>query len=541
MAESSPSSTLASVRWQAWLVSVVVLGTVLLVDTVSWHGATRLDHLRAPRRYWEDLAIATANYLYASHPRAEPERAIDDEPDYRAALQRRVLRSVDEEGIRFWQFWRCVPMERFDAGPLRGRANDDPGRSMLSTLAFRLRGGVAPLLPLWLGVLFALLVFAWTLWEYLRVGRGVIAVAFLLCCCCSPCVVDALVLPYGAQGFYYLALVVLVALGAPAFFGVPPPLRGHAVRLLWGGALFAICVLCRSGAILMLPGFALVLAADAWRLRRRGGAIRAVLLRVAVGLALFLTPLVLLKPARQHDVWLSMWLGLGDFDRTKGHVWADAAAKQFLAERGVEVPSRQPVWFRAAETDPLFRQGFLESVASDPWWYARILARRVYATTTQMKLWPYGGNGGRSYSPAAYVNEGIIDVYYNFTTTADWLGLGPWRAELPLPLLWAPALVALAAVRRTGWACPVLMGSLAVAALALPVIVTTAGGIETQAFVLVYYLGLGFAVDAFVRGLGSWPRIRTLLRTANPSAVAPTAAGVGPVETLRDTTRMEQG
>ena len=32
MAESSPSSTLASVRWQAWLVSVVVLGTVLLQE-----------------------------------------------------------------------------------------------------------------------------------------------------------------------------------------------------------------------------------------------------------------------------------------------------------------------------------------------------------------------------------------------------------------------------------------------------------------------------------------------------------------------------
>jgi len=85
------------------------------------------------------------------------------------------------------------------------------------------------------------------------------------------------------------------------------------------------------------------------------------------------------------------------------------------------------------------------------------------------------------------------------------------------------------------------MGSLAVAALALPVIVTTAGGIETQAFVLVYYLGLGFAIDTFVRGLGSWPRIRTLLRTANSSATAATAAGVGPVDTSHDTTRMEQG
>jgi hypothetical protein len=520
---------LTSLRRHSWLLGVAVLGAVLLVNTVSWHGATQLDHLRAPRRYWEDLAIATANYLDASHPRGQPERAVDEVPEYRAALQRRVLRSVDQQGIRFWEPWRTVPMERFDAGPLRGRANDDPGRSVLSTWAFRLRGGVAPFLPLWLGVLFALPVLAWTLWEYLRVGRGLVAGTFLLCCCCSPCVVDALVMPYGAQGFYYLALVVLVALGAPAFLGVPSTLRAHAVRLLWAGLLFAICVVCRSGTILMLPGFALVMAAEAWRFGRRSGAlrIRSTLLRAAVGLAIFLAPLVVLKPARQHDVWLSMWLGLGDFDRTKGHVWADAAAKQFLAERGVAVPPRQPVWFRAVDTDPLFRQGFQESVASDPWWYMGILAQRVYATTTQIKLWPYGSSDGRSYSPAGHVNEGVIDIYYNFTTTADWLGLGPWRAELPLPLLWAPALLALAAVRRTGSACLALMGSLAVAALGLPVIVTTAGAIETQAFVLVYYLALGFVIAFLVRGLGSRTRMRALLRARAPSAAAPTA---GPPE-----------
>ena len=39
---------------------------------------------------------------------------------------------------------------------------------------------------------------------------------------------------------------------------------------------------------------------------------------------------------------------------------------------------------------------------------------------------------------------------------------------------------------------------LAVAALALPVLMTTAAPQETQAFVLVYFLGLGFLLDELV-------------------------------------------
>ena len=40
---------------------------------------------------------------------------------------------------------------------------------------------------------------------------------------------------------------------------------------------------------------------------------------------------------------------------------------------------------------------------------------------------------------------------------------------------------------------------MAVAALGLPVLFTTAGGLETQAFVVVYFLGVAFLLDEALR------------------------------------------
>jgi len=96
-------------------------------------------------------------------------------------------------------------------------------------------------------------------------------------------------------------------------------------------------------------------------------------------------------------------------------------------------------------------------------------------------------------------------------TPADRIGLGPWRVELPLVLLWAPTLVLFilfglgrGIARRRPWATrlgPVLLVMLcvAVAALSLPVLFTTAAGLETQAFVMVYFLGVAFLLDEALR------------------------------------------
>ena len=48
-----------------------------------------------------------------------------------------------------------------NAEPMRLRDTDDPGRTWLTVWGFHLLGGVAPYLPLWLGVLAALPLFVW--------------------------------------------------------------------------------------------------------------------------------------------------------------------------------------------------------------------------------------------------------------------------------------------------------------------------------------------------------------------------------------------
>lgn len=114
-------------------------------------------------------------------------------------------------------------------------------------------------------------------------------------------------------------------------------------------------------------------------------------------------------------------------------------------------------------------------------------------------------------------NEGFLDKYYTYTTTADFIGWGSRRIELPIALMIAPTLVlaALALWRRpqartpldialagTGdWARPCLrvIGCVALAALPVPVLLTTAGAAEPQAFVLVYLLGAALAAEAIGR------------------------------------------
>ena len=114
-------------------------------------------------------------------------------------------------------------------------------------------------------------------------------------------------------------------------------------------------------------------------------------------------------------------------------------------------------------------------------------------------------------APRRSPNEGAIDTYYAMATPADWIGLGPWRLELPVGLLWGPTLLLVLLFvpgsrfrRRRPWAtrlAPALFVLLcvAVAALGLPVLFTTAAGLETQAFVVAYFLGVAFVLDEALR------------------------------------------
>jgi hypothetical protein len=231
-----------------------------------------------------------------------------------------------------------------------------------------------------------------------------------------------------------------------------------------------------------------------------------------LGLCLLFGPYSAVRPEQHHSVWMGVWEGLGDFDRTKGYVFSDRAAKAHLIEAGAtDIPRHRGLASTAKEDysqeSTFMRSEVLEDIRADPLWYLTILGKRLFFSLTQYKLMDRGRSGGSSFTPATSGNEGAIDVYYRFTKTADWVGLGPWLYELPVLLLWAPLLAWL------GWQRRRLLSSsnpawtlIAVGACALtvPMVITVAGAFETQSFVLVYYLGAALLCDSVVARVGRW-------------------------------------
>lgn len=481
------------------LAAGVSAAALLLWHTAYWHAGADLSSLPAPRRYWEDVAVA-ASRTAADEPRADPV-GIDsaDGAELRLGFQRSLTRAATEEGLRPWQFWRALAVRPLLKGRLlRQREIDDPGRAALLTAGFRALGGVAPFLPLWIGALTAAPVVAWAAAELARAGHAAAGAAFALLLACSPYVVDALALPYSAVGFYVTGAVAIVPLAAYAV-SADVRLLSAIVRALVAGALFALGVLCRSGTIFLLPGYALALAAVAWRVAgpaarpARKAAIAAALL------AVFASPYVLVRQPRHHEVWLGLWEGLGDFDRSKGHAWDDDVAREVLRRAGAAPPERYPVWENAPENEALFRRLVLDDVRSSPGWYARILLRRLRATILQSKLAPWAPRDGVSIAPRESPAEGAIDTYYSMATPVDWLGLGPWRFEVPLIALWGPTLLVAVWFAMRGERAGFVLACVAAATLGLPVLFTTAAGLETQAFAIVYLLGLAFCFEAALR------------------------------------------
>jgi hypothetical protein len=433
----------------------------------------------------------------------------------RLGFQRSLTRGAAEAGLEPWQFWRVVEVRPLLKGRrLVPRDIDDPGRASLASAGFHLLRGVAPFLPLWLGALVAAPVVAWAAWELGRAGRVVAGVAFAALLACSPHVVEALSLPYSAAGFYLTGLVAVVPLAAYAVSAAVTP-AGLAIRALVAGVVFAICLSCRSGSIFLLPGYVLALLAGAGRLDTLGADAGRRWPKRAAGaaalVALFLLPYLLARQPRHHEVWLGLWEGLGDFDRTRGHAWDDDVAREVLRRAGVDLPQRYPVWENAPENEALFRRLVIADLREAPLWYARILARRLWATLTQAKLAPWAPRDGISIAPSSSANEGVIDTYYGLARPVDWLGFGPGRLELPLALLWGPTLLLLVAWLLAPRVAPLrpsavrlrpavfVLLCLGVAALGLPVLYTTAGALETQAFAVVYFLGFAFLVDEALR------------------------------------------
>lgn len=486
------------------LAAGAVFAALLLTHVAVRHADTRIGELGAFRRLWSDEALATTALVDARTGGAASRRPRN--PESVAACRRLIVERAHVLQIRPWQFWRTIRAEPF----IRERIYqepapyDDPGRAHLLGVGFRILGGVSPYLVFWLAPLLGAPVLAWTIAEIWRSGHSGAGVVFGCLLVLSPFVVEVLALARSPVGFYLVAWLALVALAVFAMLGPPPDPRSLLLRCAVTGLLFGVCAFCRIGSLFLIPGIALAIAVGA----RRATSRRRVLLAAACGV-LSLMPSLVVRPEQSHNRWQPLWEGLGDFDRTHANTWSDPLAEEWVRRHGAP-----GLW--TAESEEVFRADMLATIRSEPGWFARILAQRLWATVSQHKLWPRIATDGLWMTRSTSMNEGFMDKYYTYTETVDFLGWGAHVIEVPIALVTFPTL-ALLALRR--WREGLVLAA-AAAAVFVPVLISTASGQETQAFVLVYFLGFAFAAEAVGQRLRS-----AFARSTYGSARTPPAGG----------------
>jgi hypothetical protein len=442
------------------------------------------------RRLWDDLALALSAWVDAAYGPA-PERVVAVGEDAAAFAQRRIVERIERDGLRPAQPLATLRPRPFvqDRIKLAAKPYDDKGRAVLLALAFRARGGIAPFLILWLGWLAVAPLLAWIAAELWFAGLRRTAVVFPVLLALSPFFVETLALARYAVGFYLVAVLAPIPLAVYGQCHPAPRLRGLVLRGAAAALLLGVCVYCRSSAALVLPGFVLATWLGVRRLLRGPRAWVA----MAGATLVFAAPMALVGGAQQNDVWQPVWEGLGDFDRAKGYTWSDAVAEETARRSGANA-----LW--TPESEAVFRAQVLRDVASDPGWFAGILSRRLLATVTLWKLWPWRPLDGIFIRRHTAANEGVMDKYWTYTTTIDHVGVGKARVEVPIPLLAVSAIALLALAwsrqrripaREALW----ILGAAALGTLALPVLITTAGGQEAQAFGVVYLLAAALLPD----------------------------------------------
>jgi hypothetical protein len=458
----------------------IVFALLLLIHVAVRQADTRLSELGAFRRLWSDEALATTALIDARTGGAAARHPHN--PESVTTCRRLILERADALHLRPWQFWRTIRTEPF----IRERIYqtpapfDDPGRAVLLGSAFRALGGVSPYLVFWLAPLLGAPVLAWTIAELWRSGHRMAGVVFGSLLVASPFVVEVLSLSRSPVGFYLVAWLTLVGFAAFAILGAPSA-RSLLLRSSLAGLVFGLCAFCRIGSLFLAPGIALAIAVGA----HRTIASRRALLALACFL-LFLAPSLVVRPERSHSRWQPLWEGLGDFDHTHAYSWSDPRAEEWAVRHGAHGFSD--------EGEVAFRADVLGTIRSEPGWFARILAQRLWATVSQRKLWPREASDGLWMERSTSMNEGFMDKYYTYTQTVDFLGWGVHVVEVPIALMILPTL-ALIALRR-GREGLVLAG--AAAAVFVPIVISTASGQETQAFALVYFLGFAFALEALL-------------------------------------------
>ncbi len=504
-------------RWlRAACVTAAAGGAALLVANALAVRAGRplFDVLPVTYRYWEAVRAGAA-----------ARRGTADGPFVPASVDPFTHAVATESaglGISVTTFWRSVPLARLPP-PSTGRitALEDVGSARLLAVCFRALDGVAPYLLLWIPALLAAPALCALALGFAAMGRPLAGVVVSLLIGTAVFFADALFLAYSPFGFYVVGLFLLAAFSTWAVGeGSRTPRAADFVAALVVGLVLALCAACRGGVLLLFPGFlaaGVVLAAG----RRRAGWWTA-----AAIVALLIVPSVAFRPSESHNVWISVWQGLGDFDLARGHVWSDAAAKRTLRAAGVDD-------LRSAEAERTMRALVLADLRADPAWYAAILARRVRAIVLQEKISPWRQK--RALAAPNGAGEGAMDAYYGLTRHADTFAATGGGVEVPTWMLWAPlALVAALAAggRHIGqsaesaaeWRRDTLaLVPVAVGALVVPVLISTAGALETQAFMIVHLSSAALLLDGGARAAR---RARTAVRpSAAPGRSNGRAAG----------------
>lgn len=468
-------------------------------------------------RYWEDVQLAAGLFVDGEFPVAFDESPGAVNPTGIRA-EHSTFRAAAAQ-IPPWKFWRTVPLPARDHPSILVSRSDDSGRALALALLFRSLGGVSPWAPFWVCFFLFVPALAWLCWEFRIAGATTAApvAAFLLGTSCF--VAECLGTSYSPVGFYVVAVIMVAAYAVYACMSPAVSARGLALRSTLAGLGLALCVMGRSGSLLVSGGLFAALIVAVVRLHRSTALGPPIIAAIAAAMcALLLGPAGLVKlqigrvvestfvrhgqpaaPAQSHPVWFAIWGGLGDFDRAKGHTWDDRA----ISAAAVGAGGTPLTTFYDLRNEPLLRDQVVDHVVGDPLWFAGILARRLVATVLQTKLWPWIPISGRSLAPAAAPNEGIIDSYYALTKRIDFFGIGRVIGELPIALLIGPTvLLMLASVwsgvgrRRVRPGSLGVLACLAAATLPSPILITTAGALETQTFGVVYLIGAALLIQA---------------------------------------------